>query len=103
MGMITCIMDVLLAFKFRRYFRVNGFGIVTLTLVSLVVAHALGVVLFGLTTLTIIGSAGKEEFASHVIKDTATIWLIASTLLHMMGITLQRVFSCSYGSRFLRF
>jgi len=100
---ITCIIDVLLAFKFRRYFRANGVGIVTLTLASLVSAHALTVLLFAISTLAIISSGGRAEATFHVAMEISTVWLISSTLLHMMGITLQRVFSFTYGNRFLQF
>lgn len=100
---ITCILDVLLAFKFRRYFRANGVGIVTLTLASLVSAHAFTVLLFAISTLTIISTGGRAESTFHVAMEISTVWLISSTLLHMMGITLQRVFSFTYGDRFLQF
>ncbi|XP_066912030.1 uncharacterized protein [Clytia hemisphaerica] len=101
--LVTVIIDILLAFKFRRYFRANGFGIVTLTLVSLVFAHGVSVLFYGITTLTIIGSGGSAKHEYSILIDLSNIWMISSTLLHMMGITLQRVFSYTYGNRFLQF
>ena len=97
------VIDVLLGFKFKRYFRANGFGIVTLTLLSLIIAHALGSFIFGLTALTILVSAGKAGSVFYSMKDLGTMWLISSTLLHIMGITFQRIFSFSYGNKFLTF
>ena len=98
--LVTVIIDILLTFKFRRYFRANGFGIVTLSLVSLVIAHGISVLLYGITAITMMGSGGDV----HIIMiDVTTVWLMSSTLLHMMGITLQRVFSYTYGNRFLQF
>ena len=98
---VTCIIDILLTFKFRRYFRANGFGIVTLSLVSLVVAHGVSLLLYGITAVTMVG--GARDYVYILMMDLTTVWLVSSTLLHMMGITLQRVFSYTYGNRFLQF
>lgn len=100
---LITVINVFLGFKFRRYFRANGFGIVTLTLLSLVSAHTLGVFIFAITTLTIIISAGNAPTTFYRMKNVGTVWLISSSLLHMMGITLQRVFSFAYGKKFLQF
>lgn len=100
---VISVIDILLGFKFRRYFRANGFGIVTLTLLSLVSAHVCGALIFAVTTLTIIVSAGNATTIFYRMKNAGTVWLISSTLLHMMGITLQRMFSFAYGNRFLKF
>lgn len=101
--LVIVVIDILLALKFRRYFRANGFGIVTITLLSFVIAQALAALIFGITSATILTTAGKSKSLFYTMKDLGTLWIMATTLLHIMGITFQRVFSFSYGNTFLQF
>ena len=103
MLLVVLILDVLLGLKFNRYFRANGYGIVTVTLVSLVIAHAIGALIFGATAVIVAVTGGKAVETIHFMKELGSVWLISSSLLHVMSITFQRMLSCSLASDFIDF
>ena len=97
------IADILLLLKFRRYFRANGCGFVTLTLASFLFANFLGALIFGMTSLTVVISGGKSYQLFYAMNNLGTVWTLTTSLMHIACITFQRLFSLSCGRTFLKF
>ena len=95
--------DILLLLKFRRYFRANGCGFVTLTLASFLFANFLGALIFGMTSLTVVISGGKSYQLFYAMNNLGTVWTLTTSLMHIACITFQRLFSLSCGRTFLNF
>merc|ERR1711962_618671 len=100
---VVIVMDVFLVFKFRRYYQASGFGIVTCILLSLVLVQVVAVVVYGAISAIIINTDGRSRYYIDLLKNAGISWLTASTLLHSVTITLLRMYSVSYGNKFLRF
>ena len=98
--------DFALVRRFRMYYFCHGYGVVTCVLLNLVVTQLLTSLLYGTAAVLIfIAINGEEELMSHAIffNNTGTLWILSATLVHVIVLTCLRIYSVSYGNRFLKF
>ena len=99
--------DCALVVRFRNYYRCHGYGVVTWVLLNLVATQLLATFLFVAMAVLILTSddISSDVNTSYVglLKDGGTAWLMSATLVHVLVLTCLRIYSVSYGNRFLKF
>ena len=98
--------DGVLLFRFRTYYRLHGYGVVTGVLLNLVAVQLVGSLIFTTAAfLILINSNGLEEFNSYIIffDNTGTFFVLSATLVHVIMLTCLRIYSISYKNRYMTF